>query len=113
MLSAKSFRKTFALVCPHVCGSVFGLGYDNHGVCVTNEEQTLKDLEQRVLEAQEDLLRIVRGDPEKWWDARDLRQAAVNGLSGEIMMFALTDLVNQDKLDLDGRLRVRAMDDHS
>ena len=76
---------------------------------MSNEEQTLKELEERVGEAQQELLELVNEDPHKWWDPRELRQAARNGVSGEIMMFALTDLVNQDRLALDERLRVRAI----
>jgi hypothetical protein len=67
-------------------------------------------LEQQIMEAQQALLQVARGEPTKWWEPRDLRSRAQNSTPGDVMMFALTDLVNQQKFELDGRLYVRLSD---
>jgi hypothetical protein len=74
-----------------------------------DSERALKDLGERVAAAQEALLAKCQDQPDKWWDAAELREAARNGWPGEVMMFALTDLVNQGKLELDRQLRVKAL----
>jgi hypothetical protein len=71
-------------------------------------EQPLNQLEGEVTSAQEALLEVVQTDPEKWWDARELREQARNGTGGEVMMYALTDLVNKGELRLNSKLLVRA-----
>ena len=72
------------------------------------DEQSLKKLDEEVEKAQEALASTAAEDPTKWWDARDLRrQAAVNGWAGDVMSFALTDLVNSGKFELNPHLKVR------
>jgi hypothetical protein len=73
-----------------------------------DSEQALNDFRDRVAAAQEALLAQCRDQPDRWWNADQLRDAARNGWPGEVMMFALTDLVNQGKLELDRELRVKA-----
>lgn len=71
-------------------------------------EPTLDDLQSKVAEAQKALLDSARAAPSgEWLDPEKLRTAARNGSGGDVMMFALTDLVNQGKLDLHDDLRVR------
>ena len=70
-------------------------------------EPTLDDLQENVVQAQEALLVEVKKQPRKWFDPQQLRDAARNGSGGDVMMFALTDLVNQGKLELGSDLRVR------
>lgn len=68
-------------------------------------EQAMSTLQREVADAQKALLRVAHEQP-VWWDARSLREKARNGWSGDVMMYALTDLVNQGELILDERLRV-------
>jgi hypothetical protein len=70
-------------------------------------EPTLEDLQGKVAAAQEALLERARAAPETWLDAEELRTQARNGSGGDVMMFALTDLVNKGMLDLSEDLRVR------
>ena len=72
-------------------------------------DQALSELGEAVEAAQQALLEAAGGQPDLWWDARELQTAAQNGVrwSGDIMMFALTDLVNQGALELDDTLRVK------
>jgi hypothetical protein len=75
-------------------------------------EPTLEDLQGKVAAAQEALLNKARSAPHgEWLDPEKLRTAARNGSGGDVMMFALTDLVNQGKLDLHDDLRVRLHSD--
>jgi hypothetical protein len=78
-----------------------------HETQLPNTEPTLDDLRGRVSVAQTALLAKARATPEEWLDPEELRTAARNGNGGDVMMFALTDLVNQGKLDLHDDLRVR------
>ncbi len=74
----------------------------------TATEPTLEDLQGKVAAAQDALLGQARAAGEgEWLDPEKLRTAARNGSGGDVMMFALTDLVNQGKLDLRDDLRVR------
>lgn len=68
---------------------------------------TAEDYEASVKEAQAAIVRELEKDPTEWREARRLREAAENGVGGEIMMFALTDLVNREKLVLNDELWVR------
>lgn len=70
-------------------------------------EPTLDDLQEKVAEAQSALLAKLEEHRGEWFDPDELRTAARNGSGGEVMMFALTDLVNQGKLELGADLRVR------
>lgn len=63
-------------------------------------------LDNQIRAAQADLLRACNED-DKWWDPRALRKTAANGRPGDVMMFALTDLVNQGVLALNDKLWVR------
>jgi hypothetical protein len=67
---------------------------------------TTNNIRQDVEAAQTAILRTAAtsGSP---WDPKELRDAARNGWSGDVMMFALTDLINQGRLVLDSNLRVR------
>ena len=64
------------------------------------------ELEIAVAEAQAELLRVAREDP-TWWNPQKLRDAAQNGWGGDVMMYALTDLVNRGELVLNEDLEVR------
>ncbi len=77
----------------------------------TTTEPTLEDLQGKVAAAQEALLDQARARDGEWLDPEKLRTAARNGSGGDVMMFALTDLVNQGKLDLRDDLRVRLHSD--
>ncbi len=71
------------------------------------DEQSLKKLDEEIRAAQAALARTAAKDPDAWWDARDLRQQAANGWAGDVMSFALTDLVNSGKFELNPHLKVR------
>jgi len=71
------------------------------------DEQSLKRLEDEIEEAQAALETTAATRPDEWWDARDLRKAAANGWAGDVMSFALTDLVNRGKFELNPHLKVR------
>lgn len=84
---------------------------DNETHPITTEP-TLEDLQVKVAAAQEALLGLARAaGHDEWLDPEELRTAARNGSGGDVMMFALTDLVNQGKLDLRDDLRVRLHSD--
>jgi hypothetical protein len=72
-------------------------------------EQAMITLQRDVEQAKAALLREARERPE-WWDPRDLREKARDALSGDVMMYALTDLVNQGDLVLDEQLHVKIAD---
>jgi hypothetical protein len=63
-------------------------------------------LQQEVDEAQKALLGEAQKKP-GWWDPKELRDVAQNGWGGDVMMYALTDLVNQGELELGADLQVR------
>lgn len=65
------------------------------------------ELDREVQEAQLALINVAEKSPKKWWPPEELRARAQNGWGGDVMMFALTDLVNRGRLKLDGRLYVR------
>ncbi len=71
------------------------------------DEQSLKRLDEEIEAAQSALLATANTRPDEWWDARVLRDAARNGWAGDVMSFALTDLVNRDEFELNPRLKVR------
>ena len=64
-------------------------------------------LDQEVVEAQAALLACAAEKPDRWWPAGELRKEAQNGWGGDVMMFALTDLVNRNRLRLNAKLQVR------
>jgi hypothetical protein len=70
-------------------------------------EPTLDELQDMVIRAQAALLSELEERRGEWRDPEELRTAARNGSGGDVMMFALTDLVNQGKVDLGPDLRVR------
>lgn len=72
------------------------------------EEQSIGEMTASIKAAQHDLLEKARSEPDRWWDAQALRAAAQNGHPGDVMMFALTDLVNRGSLLVDSRLHVKA-----
>jgi hypothetical protein len=74
-----------------------------------SEELGFQELDEEIRAAQDALLETLRRSPEDWWDARELREETRNGVKwpGEVMTFALTDLVNQGRLELDPELRVK------
>jgi hypothetical protein len=69
-------------------------------------EQAMSTLQREVAEAKAALLHAAREQPH-WWDPRELRERARNGWTGDIMMYALTDLVNQGELLLNEQLLVK------
>jgi len=71
------------------------------------DEDGMAPLQRSVEAAQAALLDKARAKPD-WWDADDLRAAAQNGWAGEVMMFALTDLVNHEQLEINAQLQVKA-----
>jgi len=73
-------------------------------------EQAMTTLRREVDDAKAALLRQARERPEQWWDPRDLREKAREARSGDIMMYALTDLVNQGELVIDDQLHVKVAD---
>ena len=72
-------------------------------------ERAISELSGEIQGAQEALMRAVEQEPDKWWNARQLRAATRNGLEwpGDILTFALTDLVNQGRLELGSDLQVK------
>lgn len=68
---------------------------------------TMPQLDALVDEAQDALLAAAAEAPEEWWEPDDLRRRAQNGAGGDVMMFALTDLVNRGNFELDRSLRVK------
>jgi hypothetical protein len=72
-------------------------------------EQAISELTPEVQGAQEALMDTIEREPTKWWNARQLRDATRNGIEwpGDILTFALTDLVNQGRLELGSDLQVR------
>jgi hypothetical protein len=71
------------------------------------ENLALGTLDQEVQEAQTALLHEAQEQPAKWWSPEELRDAARNGWGADVMMFALTDLVNRNRLEINQRLQVR------
>jgi hypothetical protein len=71
------------------------------------DEQSLKRLEEEIEAAQSALLATANTRPDEWWDARVLRDQARNSWAGDVMSFALTDLVNRDAFELNPWLKVR------
>lgn len=71
------------------------------------EDLAFSELDREVQEAQKALLERAGKEPAKWWPPSELRDAAQNGWGGDVMMFALTDLVNRGRLELNAQLRVR------
>jgi hypothetical protein len=67
---------------------------------------TTNNIREDVEAAQKAILRTAAASGRPW-DPKELREAARNGWSGDVMMFALTDLVNQGRLVLDSNLLVR------
>jgi hypothetical protein len=85
---------------------------------VMSEERALSDLDDDIKSAQSALMETLSQEPDKWWNARELRVEALShangdasakdhGWSGDLLTFALTDLVNQGALELDPELRVK------
>lgn len=74
---------------------------------MADDEPTLRELDEHVRKAQEALMAKIAEDPHRWWEAEELRDEARNGSPREVMMYALTDLVNREELTLDRHLRVR------
>jgi hypothetical protein len=85
----------------------------NYSVAMTEDEMSkeraISELSEEVQGAQEALMVAIEQDRDKWWDARQLTNATRNGVDwpGEIMTFALTDLVNQGRLELGSDLQVK------
>jgi hypothetical protein len=71
------------------------------------DESTLRVMAEEIAKAQAAILGKARERADEWWNPRDLRDAAQNGSTGDVMMFALTDLVNRGQLKIDSQLRVR------
>jgi hypothetical protein len=70
-------------------------------------EEGLRRLSGDMEEARSGLLRVVaESEPGRWWTARELADLLPSP-STPIVMIALYDLVKQQKLELDPRLRVR------
>lgn len=72
-------------------------------------ERAMSELTAEVQGAQDALMKAIKQEPTKWWNARQLRGATRNGREwpGDVMTFALTDLVNQGRLELGSDLQVR------
>jgi hypothetical protein len=71
------------------------------------QEEGLRRLDGDMEEARTVLLRVVaESEPGKWWTARELADLLPSPASS-VVMIALYDLVKQQKLELDPRLRVR------
>ena len=72
-----------------------------------SEARSMEQLTSDVEDAQAHLTTIAKEDPDKWWWPDELRSRARNGHPGDVMMFALTDLVNREVFEVDKRLRVK------
>lgn len=73
------------------------------------DERAISELSGDIQGAQASLMQTIEQEPQRWWNARQLRAATRNGREwpGDILTFALTDLVNQGKLELGSDLQVR------
>lgn len=71
-------------------------------------EPLMDSLAAEAEQARERILAAVDREPERWWEAPDLREAA--GVSGPIAMYVICRMANpeyEDTLELDGQLRLR------
>jgi hypothetical protein len=62
---------------------------------------------EQVSAVRHELLRVAKGDSERWWTAEELRQAMQNGYPSTVVSIALNDLVASDELRLNNRLLIQ------
>jgi hypothetical protein len=65
------------------------------------------DAAGHVSEAREALRQAAATEPERWWTAEELRDAVPSWFPSTVVMAALNELVEQQELRLDNRLRIR------
>jgi hypothetical protein len=68
----------------------------------------MDELGAAIADAQEALVDVARHESDiEWWDPQVLREKARNGHNGDVMMYALTDLVNREVFLLNRHLEVK------
>jgi hypothetical protein len=70
-------------------------------------EQGLRDLASDIETVQTALLEAARSEPTRWWTAPELEHETKHRWPSPVFMIALYDLLDQHRLELDRRLRVR------